>query len=240
METLKIVAVSDTHTMGLRIAVPDGDILIHAGDHTFRGIEGEVREALDWLASMPHKHKIFVAGNHDWYFDDYTDKTSFRTWSLKRETAVQDLLAEYPDLTYLEDEAATIEGIKFYGSPWTPEFCDWAFNFPRFDNGAFAKDTWAKIPEDTEVLITHGPPAGILDVARGDFGDNRTGCPHLRKRIAQLPNLALHIFGHIHEQYGTETHNGTTFVNAAVNTREYEPLNRPFVIEIGRKPEDAV
>lgn len=259
---MRIVCISDTHTMGKLLTIPEGDVLIHAGDHTFRGTKEETKQALKWLTSLKEqfKHIVFVAGNHDFYFDDKAP-TKFRDWRIYKPYTKWEMLERHgPGLIYLEDSSVEIEGLKFYGSPWQPWFHGWAFNFPapgkemRFNGGLVqspedieyskmvAIKTWAKIPDDVDVLVTHSPPKGIMDKAWYDRDDDRVGCPALRERLLELKNLRLHVFGHIHEnygtvEYGTDLHGGykwskITFVNAAVNTRMYEPTNAPIVIEI--------
>jgi predicted phosphodiesterase len=196
---------SDTHCAGSegKIEVPDGDLLIHAGDLTYRGTQGEVERELAWIDSLPHKHKVVVPGNHDWLFDP-NRPASFRGWLLPQGVSVDDLMSRFPTITPLIDQSATIEGFKVYGSPWQPWFYDWAFNFPRHDPGhETAKATWAKIPDDTQILVTHSPPRGILDLTYGGE-DTRAGCPELWKRIEALDHLRLHVFGHLHESYGRE------------------------------------
>ena len=143
---MKIVCLSDTHNCNQEITVPDGDILIHAGDATIRGTQTEVEDFLAWFSSLPHQHKVFVAGNHDWLFE--TDNRFARL-----------LTANYK-IKYLEDSFTDIEGLKIYGSPWQPRFFDWAFNLNR---GGELAEKWKLIPADIDILITHGPPNGILD-----------------------------------------------------------------------------
>lgn len=208
---MKIVAISDTHTMHRGIDIPDGDVLIHAGDITGRGSFHQIIDFCTWLEQLPHKHKIVIAGNHDWCFVNKGREMSAGAIS---ESA-----------TYLEDSEIVIDGIKFYGSPWQPEFCDWAFNLPR---GKALAEKWRMIPDDTDVLITHGPPQHILDYCP----DGNVGCADLRVRVLRMPNLKYHIFGHIHESYGTEVRGQTTFVNASVCTGAYKPINPPIVIDI--------
>ncbi len=157
---MRIVCLSDTHTMGRRVTVPDGDVLIHAGDHTLRGTESEMIPALEWLDSLPHRRKVFIAGNHDWFLDENAP-LGFRTWDLRRWSSIEDMLKRFPALTYLQDSAATIDGVKFYGSPWQPRFQNWAFNFPA-EPSPLPQEVWEKVPADTEVLITHTPPFGYL------------------------------------------------------------------------------
>jgi hypothetical protein len=255
---MRLVCLSDTHTYlrTMTEPIPDGDVLIHAGDLTFTGEQHEIEEELDFLAALPHKRKIVVAGNHDFYFDTrFPDGHLFRNWRIKRKMSPYTLLAQmkYMGLTYLQDGSVTFDGIKFYGSPWQPWFYDWAFNFPANVEGIryqmviqhdreAARKKWAEIPEDTNVLITHGPPWGILDKAFQDSGDDRCGCPELRQRLGDLDLLRAHVFGHIHEQAGQKIEyvagnlEGTEipvhFVNAAICNRNYEPINAPIVVDI--------
>jgi Icc-related predicted phosphoesterase len=122
---------------------------------------------------------------------------------------------------YLQDEAAEIAGLKFWGSPWQPWFHDWAFNLPR---GERLAEKWAMVPEDTEILVTHGPPFGIGD---HNGWEGHVGCDDLRKRVAQLQNLKLHIFGHIHESPGVFEESGVVFANVS-----WRPGRRVLEIEI--------
>ena len=213
----RIVCLSDTHNCTHEIDVPDGDILIHAGDATIRGTIEEVAGFNRWFKSLPHRHKIFVAGNHDWLFQRDNDQA-------------RSLLD--PSITYLQDSASEIDGISIYGSPWQPRFYDWAFNL---DRGEQMAEKWSLIPEDVAqdpcgvgVLITHGPPSGILDqTPEGEHA----GCEELRKRIAQV-RPRLHVFGHIHLGYGTAELDGTRFVNGCSCDEDYHPSNSPVVIDI--------
>lgn len=217
---VRIVCISDTHTYHESVDLPHGDILVHAGDFTFRGREEEVRAFGKWFRAQPHKHKVVIAGNHDLSFE-----------SAKHKEAINWLYNDCVDdsFHYLQDRAVTVEvgdrKIKVYGSPWQPEFCAWAFNVPR---GSMLKAIWSLIPNDTDILITHGPPAGILDLC--DHGE-RVGCNDLLARVKEL-NLKMHVFGHIHEAYGSEEIAGTTFVNASSCNLGYHPKNKPIVIEI--------
>lgn len=196
-----------THGHHDKITIPDGDVLIHAGDFSAHGSIDE-QEAFDqFLGTLPHPHKIVIAGNHDWSLEG----------------------VEYPELwfqhaTYLQDEAVTIEGIKFYGAPWQPEFFNWAFNLPR---GEALREKWRLIPEDTDVLITHGPPYGILD--RVESGD-KVGCVDLMNAIERC-KPKLHLFGHIHEQYGVKLRGETRFANASICDPAYKPSQECLVID---------
>jgi len=218
---VKVICISDTHTYQELISLPPGDILVHAGDFTFKGREEEVRAFGKWFRAQPHKHKLVISGNHDLSFE-----------SAKHKQAVSWLYNDNIDdsFTYLQDTSAVVEvgdrKIKVYGSPWQPEFCAWAFNVRR---GQKLAAIWRMIPEDTDILITHGPPAGILDLC--DHGE-RVGCDDLLARVKQLPNLKLAVFGHFHEAYGVEAVGDTIFVNASSCNLNYRPNNKPIVVEI--------
>lgn len=207
---MKIVCMSDSHGLHRKMPlVPDGDVLVVAGDFTNVGAEQEIKDFNEWLGQRPHKHKIVIAGNHDWYFQ----------WNGNKKNIIN-------NATYLQDESTIIDGVKFYGSPHQPEFCNWAFNLPR---GKELKEKWDLIPEDTDVLITHGPPKGILDWAF--YSKEHVGCLDLLDRVYEI-NPKVHIFGHIHIGYGTEIKGNTTFVNAAICSENYQPTNSPIVVEI--------
>lgn len=214
---MRVVCISDTHCQLGDFHIPDGDILVHAGDLTFRGDLKEVAEELAKLAALPHKHKILVAGNHDWLFQKQPEMA--RTLCLER------------GITYLEDSRAEACGLKFWGSPWQPEFGNWAFNLPRYEGGLAEK--WSNIPDDTDFLITHGPPFGTLDMTKSYSGMPRdnVGCQDLRDRLKVL-RPKYHVFGHIHPSYGTERKDGTLYINASVCNEAYDPVNAPIQINI--------
>lgn len=214
---MRIVCISDTHNCGGQFDVPDGDILVHAGDATIDGTVEEIRKFNSWFSALPHPNKVLIAGNHDWLFE-------------RDNVAARGLLSE--NITYLQDSAAEIAGLKFYGSPWQPVFYNWAFNLPR---GPEMAAKWAKIADDTDVLITHGPPNGILDeVPRSPLGSSPEGCEELRKRVEQIAaggRLKLHIFGHIHCGHGTHEEFDVKFVNACTCDESYLPINPAIVID---------
>lgn len=208
---MQIVAISDTHGKYRDLKIPDGDILIHAGDVTRGGKKEQVIDFIAWFAEQRHAHKIFVAGNHDFFFEEaYPEEIS-------------NLIPN--EIIYLSDSGVEINGIKFWGSPITPWFNNWAFNRER---GTEIKQHWDLIPKDTDVLITHGPPFGILDETV--YG-KRTGCEELLLRVYQV-KPKYHIFGHIHEEYGNVTKAETTFVNASVLDDWYEMKNKPIVVDL--------
>lgn len=189
---MRIVAFSDTEGQHGGLAVPDGDILVFAGDMSMHGSSRAIGAFNGWLGTLPHRDKIVICGNHDMLFE--------------RNLGVGRLLMS--NCRYLQDEAAEIGGMKFWGSPWQPWFHDWAFNLPR---GERLAEKWALIPDDTEILVTHSPPYGIGD----DTGSGHAGCEDLRRRVEQLKNLKLHIFGHIHESPGIFKDGGVVFANVS-------------------------
>lgn len=214
----RIVCISDTHNRHDEVFVPEGDILIHAGDATIRGTEQEAENFLSWFSALPHKHKIFVAGNHDWLYEVSNKRARFLTANF--------------NINYLQDSAIEIENLKIYGSPWQPRFFDWAFNLNR---GAEIAEKWKLIPEDIDILITHGPPHGILDEVSRRYWIENTGCEELRKKIEEISTLGklkLHIFGHIHCGYGTAENFGVKFINAANCDEEYNPSQLPIVVDL--------
>ena len=204
---MKLICISDTHNC--QPEVPNGDILVHAGDLTMSGTRGETLTTLRWLDQLPHKIKLFIAGNHDFYFEEDFN---------------YDELENYPSIRYLEDSAQAVDGIKFYGTPWQPWFYDWAFKLPR--NGWELQKVWNEIPEDTDVLVTHAPPFGTLDVTRTG---ERVGCELLTQRLKEV-KPRLHVFGHIHESYGPTGRkpDGITYFNASVCDGLYNPVNAPL------------
>lgn len=189
---MRIVCVSDTHNTTPEL--PDGDVLIHAGDMTIRGYRIEVYRQLGWLEMNRHRYKqvIVVPGNHDLYFEAHWDM------------AVKD--CEAADIRLLHNSSLDVEGKRFYGSAHTPVYHDWGFML----GPEAISEAWDKIPAGLDVLITHGPPAGILDSSyRGGIG-----CPALLQKIEET-KPRVHVFGHAHEGQGVLSTDDTTFVNAA-------------------------
>lgn len=189
--------------------MPPGDLLVHAGDLTLGGELAEVADLDDWLAGLPHPHKVVIAGNHDWCFERPAERMTAR--ALLRHAV------------YLEDSAVELCGLRIYGSPWQPWFLDWAFNLHR---GARIAARWAVIPDDTDLLLTHGPPHGIGD--RTCAGLN-VGCEDLLDRVREV-RPRLHVFGHIHEAAGRWEREGTIFVNAS--TQESTRPPRVVTLEV--------
>jgi Icc-related predicted phosphoesterase len=223
---MKICIISDTHGQHefIRHPLPKADVLIHAGDVTNVGSESNIREFIYWFQNLKgYDTKIFIAGNHDWGF--YRKPSWLYNY-------INDENLSQSDCVYLEDNEFTIESpefsrpIKFYGSPWQPPFMNWAFNVPRDELYKY----WEKIPLDTDVLITHSPPQGIRDLAL--YTSTEEGCSSLRFYVEEKIKPALHVFGHLHESYGSIVENDILFVNASTATLRYEMINKPIVVDL--------
>lgn len=210
---LKVAAISDTHTKHNKLVIPECDVLIHAGDATFRGTYQEIVDFAKWFEKQPAKYKIFVPGNHEKVFEECLPISI--SW-FKEHCPTGILL--------IEDEII-IEGIKFYGSPITPYFHNWGWN--RFPHEIVRH--WEKIPDDTNILITHGPPKEILDQI--SFDRDYLGCPFLKEVVINL-NISHHIFGHIHGGHGYKEVNRKKFYNVSICDEAYNPTNKITVMEI--------
>ncbi len=214
---MKLVIVSDTHGRHGNIQLPPGDVLIHCGDFSAYGNSTEVRKFAKWLDSQPHTHKLATAGNHDKAVETNPDEA-------KRYFTGNTRL--------LLDERVEIDGVRFWFSPWTPRFGNWYFMRER---GPEMAAIWSKIPDDTDVLVTHGPPFGVSDLCPPYHTTFRkhAGCIDLLNRVREVKPM-LHCFGHIHDGYGvTEADEPSTmFVNAATCDEEYQATNPPIVVEI--------
>lgn len=232
---VRFVCISDTHSKTDRIPdIPDGDVLIHAGDFTKICRRKEVKNFNDFLGTLPHRHKIVIAGNHELTFDQQlmTERNSHVFMSFAsafeglKTNEWKDIRTLLTNCTYLEDSEIQVMGFRIYGSPWQPVFCDWGFNLPR---GQPLLDKWNRIPEGTDILITHGPPLG-----HGDLASNgcRAGCVELLSTVQRRVRPKYHVFGHIHEGYGVTTDGQTMFVNAAICDVHYRPCNPPIVFDL--------
>lgn len=229
----RFVCISDTHNKTSNLLVPDGDVLIHAGDFTGVGHRKEVQVFKDFILTLPHPNKIIIAGNHDITFDEESYPKIYSNFGHKEpynSQEIKDMIAKEPSITYLEDSGCTINGISIWGSPWQPTFCNWGFNL---DRGEPLQKKWDLIPEDTDVLITHGPPIGHGDLC---FHGGRAGCVDLLQTIQGRVKPQYHVFGHIHEGYGVTTDGNTIYVNASTCNIQYRPINKPVVFDIPNKP----
>jgi len=212
---MKVTFISDTHTKQRYVNLPGGDLLIHAGDIMNSGYsKHDITEFCEWFEAQDYKHKIFIAGNHDRMFENHP---------LESETIVKDYT-----VTYLQDEEIMTDGVKLYGTPWQPEFYNWAFNLPRTSKEL--EEKWNAIPKNTDILITHGPPQGHLDISGPPHNEGNLGCELLRVKVDEQPPK-IHVFGHIHGSYGYKFQNGTHFINASVLNERYEQVNKPLTID---------
>jgi predicted phosphodiesterase len=214
---MNITCISDTHNQHNNIPskyLTGGDCIIHSGDVSGRGTRQEIELFLEWYSGLPYTHKVLIAGNHDFFFEEAP------------EYEIEAVLAKYPNIIYLNDSGIEIEGLKIWGSPVQPWFHSWAFN----RKGTEICKHWDLIPLDTDILITHGPAKGYLDLTlHGDV----TGCPYLLEKISELTNLKLFVHGHIHEAYGrVDFPDGGVFLNASVLNARYVMSNLPHEIEI--------
>lgn len=205
---MRIVCISDTHGLHAQLQLPDGDLLVCTGDFSRRGRRAEVVEFNRWLGTLPHRHKVIIAGNHDFLLEEDSSARSL-----------------FDHAIYLQDTECQIEGIRIYGSPWQPRFFDWAFNL---DRGEPLRRVWAQIPSGIDLLLTHGPPHGVLDVTSRGL---RVGCEELSRALLRIRPRA-HIFGHIHESYGQLQRDGIHYVNASSCNLQYQPVHPPIVIEL--------
>ena len=215
--TIKFCFISDTHNCHDELTIPECDMILHCGDSTGKGAVREITEFCEWYGNLSHKYKILIAGNHDWGFQEKEAKCR--------------QICEDNGIIYLQDELVDIEGLRIYGSPWQPEFCDWAFNAWRTKedvkrndlygyNYPFIGDYWEKIPKNLDILLTHGPPYDIMDKC-----PYPVGCEELLKKVREV-KPKYHAFGHIHCDTGEEKHGDTVFINAAMLTDYYRPMDR--------------
>ncbi len=214
--------ISDSHTRHAELTVPRADVVIHCGDEANARKPWmnklQSRDFFDWFVGLEIETKIFVPGNHS---------TAIAEGLLKPE--------DYPSVRFLIHAAMTLEGIQIFGSPYTPAFFDWAYMKPRDELDAI----WATIPNSTDILVTHGPPKGVLDVTR----DWRTKVPihvgskSLTRHVEQRIQPRIHAFGHLHDEtgirnFGTVTLGDTQFINCSVVNLDGEFANNGMLIEV--------
>lgn len=218
---MKIVCISDTHNHHDQIQVPDGDMVVFTGDWSVWGLEKELLYFSYWFKNLPHKYKVVIPGNHDRYAE-------------KNYTLTKMMFGE--DIHYLDNQGIIIEDKVIWGSPWTPSFgTGWAYNA---DRGEEIRKQWNKIPDDVNILLTHGPAHNILDTTWA-FGEDymiHVGCEELAKKLNDLKQVQLHVFGHIHSGYGISSKGPYGIsVNASVTdtTMEGYTVKRlPLVVEL--------
>ncbi len=215
---MKIVCISDTHMQHWHLKVPEGDVLVHAGDALIGGRQKEWVDFVAWWNEQPHPNKVFVPGNHDRVCEEMPD------WAR----------SGLKDTNFLVDEGCRIKGVQFWGTPWQRPFHDWAFN----QGDAFRAEKFANIPANTAFLVSHAPPFGYQDVVAGEhehLGDEEL----VRVTNAIMP--AFHAFGHIHSGYGVgqrwvyrdgDRSDVTVLLNASICNEGYKPVNAPLVVHI--------
>jgi Icc-related predicted phosphoesterase len=218
---MKIVAISDVHAKWQKLQIPECDILISAGDYSFRGEKHLVKNFHEWLNKQEAGYIISVQGNHE-------------TWVEQNFQEAKELAEKVcPGVHFIDEGLVEIEGIKIWCSAIQPWFHNWAWNRHR---GAEIKRHWDLIPVDTNILVTHGPPYGVLDeVVRADGSSynppNLAGCEELAKKILDLKQLDLHFFGHIHCGAGQKHVNGVSYYNASICDEMYMPSNPITVVD---------
>ena len=190
---MKLVCLADTHCNHWELTMPEGDILVFAGDMCGYGRMEEVVDFNTWLGTLDYRNIIVIAGNHDW------------TFSTQHNSSIEAL----SNATYLQDSCVEIDGIKIYGTPWQPAFNKWAFNLYTSDE---LQKKWDLIPNDTDILVTHCPPYGVLDV---HYRSEKLGCGELLKAVHRVKPI-LHVFGHIHTRSTHERIGKTLHINASV------------------------
>jgi Icc-related predicted phosphoesterase len=210
---MKIVAFSDIHgqqnnKLARWFNNNPGDLLIFAGDLQLNNLDDGTK-FIEWIHQLPYTNKILVFGNHD---GNYIHALAY---------IIQN---SFNNITFLNNNNTIINGIKIFGSPHSVEYGSWWFMMK--DNEL--ADLWNKIPDDTDILITHGPPFGILDYTCDGF---TTGSKTLGEKISKLKQLKYHIFGHIHESYGIKRINNITFMNVSLLNEKYQFANNPIIID---------
>lgn len=216
-----ITLISDTHNKHKQItsSLPGGDLILHAGDLSSLGYKHEIESFCTWFNKLNnYEFKVFISGNHDFMFEKDPDQA-------------KEIYSSYKNIDYLQDNGMKIQigdgpEVKIYGSPWQPEFYNWAFNLPR--NGTELEEKWSAIPEDTDILITHGPAHGYLDRVIG--GWENLGCEKLTEAI-KIKKPKIHVCGHIHSGYGYLFDGDTHFINASVLDEQYYYTQKPLTVD---------
>lgn len=211
---MRIVAISDTHGYHKQLTIPEGDMLICAGDFSMKAKAVDVIEFAKWFNELPHKHKVIVAGNHDMACEPWN------AWSHE---------AFLPAI-YLNHEAVEVNGYRVFGSPYSSSIyvpSPWSFDYDP--KGTRSEELWSQIPDHLDILVTHGPPKGICD----KVGDKNVGDVNLLYHVNRA-NPKAHIFGHIHEGAGSfKSHVWTTkFYNACICDVKYKPTNPVTVFDL--------
>lgn len=226
--------------------MPPGDILIVAGDFTDTGTYEEIKSFYEFLKSNRHKYQkiLVIPGNHEMtlHSENYLKYgQKFHKPLLDPEKA-KEIIESYPDIEYLLDSSFEFKGLKFYGIPWVMPCGYWSFTMT---NPNFEKSKMNEIPLDTDIIISHSPPCGILDEIKHSklsrnketgqlemkYGIKNIGSPQLLERIKKI-GPRVNIFGHIHENHGFKEKSGVLFVNASIQDEMHRPGNLPIVINL--------
>ena len=199
---LKIISVADTHRQHWDIKIPECDIFVFAGDGELDSA-GALFDFNRWLGTIKAKHKIVSGGNHDFFL---------------AEKPKEELQTYFTNAIYVQNESVEIMGIKFWASPYSVKFGNWAWML----NSQQLEKIWDTIPSDTDIVITHSPPFGILDDT--GFSQVPCGCPKLLYKLEEI-KPKYHIFGHIHNGSGVYVKGDTTFINASMLDDYYHLVN---------------
>jgi predicted phosphodiesterase len=208
--------------------LPAADMLIHAGDFASHGRVDDCMRALHWLNALPFEYRVVIAGNHDCFMDENLRGENI---GISR-SAIEAITPKGEGFHYLLDSGVEIEGLKFWGSPITPTFFDWAFMKPR---GPALRQQWEKIPDGTDIVITHGVPYGVCDSCP-NYTDPKGPWIHVGDEdlLAAIKHIEpkVYIGGHIHAGHGHAWSDGTLFINASVCDESYNPTHKPIVFDI--------
>ena len=233
---VRVLLFSDTHgrTREMTPYEYEGiDISIFSGDFTNIGGYRDIVQFKDWYLSCKSKYKVMISGNHELTLDLENQgkirPTKPELLEGKTPQELKNVLLNEPGIIYLENRSINLCGLNIFGSPYSPYFCNWAFPTPEDPN------IWDMIPQDTDIIVTHGGPLGILDKSVKGI---HCGCPRLDNAILKI-KPALCVFGHIHEDAGLVVKKGITYVNASVLNYHYEVAFKPRIVDFTPKPEKS-
>jgi predicted phosphohydrolase len=210
-KSVHIVLLSDTHELHREVNVPPGDLLIHAGDFTmFSKNPSAISDFNDWLGELPHPSKIVIPGNHEFFLEQDVSRRRLLT-----------------NANVLVDEEIAVGGLRIWGSPVTPLY-----------GGAFGRSSardrrsaFSLIAPGVDILVTHGPPLGVLDQVPGT--ESRAGCAELAEAVRRV-RPKLHVFGHIHGAHGITERDGITSANAALMGLDGDLEAAPIILRMAR------
>lgn len=235
---MKIVCFSDTHGLHDEFNLPEADLMIHAGDWSDLGLLSEITSFESWLKRLPYENKIVIAGNHDICCEARPELIHMKHMPMQKIPWDGPRLYQIKNAEFLHMSGTEINGLKIWGEPRTPAFYNWAFNWARSE----MNEVWEMVPQDIDVLVTHGPPYMVGDKVvrrvKGQEVVEYVGCESQLDMILNHPTLKLVVCGHIHDgrgEYHLEKSNGDTvkIVNASCIRDDYRVANQePIVVEI--------